>query len=367
MTSSQLRRVKRPRDRDRDASGGSISKYLPTFLVVVVSFVVWQISIISSPSDGDIATAISYSEINANVNYYDAASTIAVTTQQNNTAVSVKPKPQPDHDHELAIQQNTIDHLKSLPSFPKKFHLIWPDKDILNKDYEMLEKGAKNLKRLNHDWEFVIHDDADINHTINTFQHPDVSPDMLTTIQNSHIVEKTDAYRLLMIFQTGGLYGDIDRVMNKKLDFINVGTTKMILPTYYDINFAQDLFGSSKGNKLILNVFLNQNKQRITMPRKEGWLKSSDHLILTHEFSKSLEKDLFGRELKQSDAAEWNVTRHVLTEHSQNMVVTYRDIWCDGLLVTDFDGCKSVQRTTLYDAYNVVPWARQVDALWEKK
>ena len=49
----------------------------------------------------------------------------------------------------LSIQQSTLDHLKTLKDFPKIIHLIWSDKDILSKDYEIIEHGAKNLQRLN--------------------------------------------------------------------------------------------------------------------------------------------------------------------------------------------------------------------------
>ena len=56
----------------------------------------------------------------------------------------------------LSIQQATLDHLKTLKDFPKIIHLMWPDKDILSKDYEILEHGAKNLQRLNPDWQFLV-------------------------------------------------------------------------------------------------------------------------------------------------------------------------------------------------------------------
>ena len=56
----------------------------------------------------------------------------------------------------LSIQQSTLDHLKTLKDFPKIIHLIWPDKDILSKDYEIIEHGAKNLQRLNPDWKFIV-------------------------------------------------------------------------------------------------------------------------------------------------------------------------------------------------------------------
>ena len=55
------------------------------------------------------------------------------------------------HEYEFSIQQNTLNHLKTLCSFPKMFHIIWPEKNILNTTYQILEHGAKNLQRLNPD------------------------------------------------------------------------------------------------------------------------------------------------------------------------------------------------------------------------
>ena len=301
------------------------------------------------------------------------------------------------HRHELSIQRSTLDHLQSLGSFPKKFHLIWPDKDILNKTYDILEHGAKQLKRLNPSWEFIVHNYDNIHNTIENFNHPDVPQSMIEQLLSGHIVEQTDAFRLIVIYQVGGIYSDIDRVMNVNLDdIINPDTTKMMLPTYYDVNFCQDLFGSSPGNELILNVFKKQNEKRITLPRKNGWLKSSDLIHgLFQVYSNSIETELFGHTLKSSNETKWDIVttqeydpyrkasrstvsmhlsnkrmpevRHVLDEHSNGMIITKKDTWCNGLLVNNFEGCKRINRDSLYKAYNISGWASQVDAIWSKK
>jgi hypothetical protein len=172
----------------------------------------------------------------------------------------------------------------------------------------------------------------------------------------------------MTIYQTGGLYVDIDRVMNVKLnDIINVQTTKLVVPTHYDINFAQDLFGSSPGNNLILNVLKRQCEKRKTYPRQKGWLKSSDHMTLVWTYSDSLEMDLFGRFMRNgNETSNWNEARHLLNHHSDGAFVTKKDEWCDGLLVHDYDGCKAVSRADLYNDYGVVPWVQQVDEVWAK-
>ncbi|KAL9187634.1 hypothetical protein ACHAXT_006012 [Thalassiosira profunda] len=271
------------------------------------------------------------------------------------------------HEIGLSLQSGLLDKLKDLPPFPKIVHLIWNDKQILNSTFQMLEQGAKNLQRLNPDWEFRIHDFDDINDGIQTFEHPDIPLSAKKDLATAHIVEKTDAYRLMRIYETGGLYVDIDRVMNKKLDeYIDPLTTKLVIPTYYDINFAQDLFGSSPKNELILNVFIRQCAKRETYPRKNGWIKSSDHMTLVNTFSESLEEDLFGQRLARGNRTlNWNEARHILNSHTNGMVVTAKDEWCNGLLVEEYEGCKRVSRNDLYRAYNVTAWVPQVDAVWK--
>ena len=154
-------------------------------------------------------------------------------------------------------------------------------------------------------------------------------------------------------------------------NIIKTQTTKLVIPTYYDINFAQDLFGSSPGNNLILNVFKRQCDKRKQYARQDGWIKSTDHMTIVNTYSESLEIDLFGKRLLSSSPNEkeslWNEARHVLNVHSEGMIVTKKDEWCNGLLVREYDGCKSVSRIPLYDAYNITPWVKQVDAVWAKK
>ena len=106
------------------------------------------------------------------------------------------------HENGLSIQPTALDHVKSLPPFPKIVHLIWNDTKILDKSYQMLEHGAKNLKRLNPDWQFIVHDFEDVNRTILEFNdHPDVmDKGMQEDLMRGHIVEKTDAFRLVVQF-----------------------------------------------------------------------------------------------------------------------------------------------------------------------
>eukprot|EP00527_Entomoneis_sp_CCMP2396_P009907 CAMPEP_0198138480 /NCGR_PEP_ID=MMETSP1443-20131203/1887_1 /TAXON_ID=186043 /ORGANISM="Entomoneis sp., Strain CCMP2396" /LENGTH=368 /DNA_ID=CAMNT_0043800271 /DNA_START=74 /DNA_END=1180 /DNA_ORIENTATION=+ len=309
--------------------------------------------IVATPPQNDVTIMLS-NEQDTSINVQDTPNQPITTADHVNVNVNG-----------LVIQSNIADHLKSLSKFPKVVHIIWPDKNILNSSFEMLEHGAKKLKRLNPDWEFLVHDYDDVHNTIQQFHHPDIPQSTLKDLENAHIVEKTDAFRLIRIYETGGLYVDIDRVMNVALSEVIGENTKLVIPTYYNINFAQDLFGSSPKNDLILNVFKRQCKLREQYPRRNGWIRSSDHMSLVHTFSKSMAKDLFGKNI-DINSPIWDEARHVLNVNSNSMVVTKKDVWCDGLLIKDYDGCKSVSRESLYKAYNVTRWGNQVDAVWEK-
>ena len=46
------------------------------------------------------------------------------------------------------------------------------------------------------------------------------------------------------------------------------------------------------------------------------------------------------------------------------LIVSAMEKWCDGVVVKNYDGCKRVQRTSLYRAYHIKPWQAEVDARW---
>ena len=41
------------------------------------------------------------------------------------------------------------------------------------------------------------------------------------------------------------------------------------------------------------------------------------------------------------------------------LVIPSKEVWCSGIVIRDFGGCKGVRRGPLYDAYGVTPWATQ--------
>ena len=93
---------------------------------------------------------------------------------------------------------------------PKKIHLSWKTKDLLDSDSVLVTEGVKRLKELNPDWELTIHDDADVDQ----YLKDQLEPEVYALIADKHVVQKTDLWRLIKLLTEGGLYIDIDRFVD---------------------------------------------------------------------------------------------------------------------------------------------------------
>jgi GR25 family glycosyltransferase involved in LPS biosynthesis len=144
---------------------------------------------------------------------------------------------------------------------PKKIHLSWRNKNVLDSDYELIKKGAKNLQILNPDWDIEVYDDEDINKCL----RDSLNSDDWELIKNKKITEKTDLWRLLKTYKEGGLYIDIDRYIDTPISEIINPETTCVLPTYQDVDFSQDFILTCPANPIIEKAIANNIKYR-----KEG-------------------------------------------------------------------------------------------------
>ena len=126
------------------------------------------------------------------------------------------------HSIQLEIKPAILSHLADLPPIPKKIHVIWPDRNVVNSKTEMVKHGLRKMIDLNPDWTVAVHEYADIDLRIkNSKLHSAADRKLLS---EAHIVEKTDAFRLLVLYEEGGFYQDIDRVYNIPLDDVKMFT-----------------------------------------------------------------------------------------------------------------------------------------------
>ena len=85
-------------------------------------------------------------------------------------------------------------------------------------------------------------------------------------IKYKTIVEKVDLWRLLKIYNEGGIYVDFDRYCNKSFKDIIKSDTKCILPTFRDIDFSHDIMISCKNNPIYKRAIEYNLKKRSILP-----------------------------------------------------------------------------------------------------
>ena len=124
----------------------------------------------------------------------------------------------------------------SVCMIPKKVHLSWKTKDLLDSESPLITEGVKKLIELNPNWEVTIYDDAEVD----AYLQEQLEPQLYALIADKHIVQKTDLWRLVKLFIEGGLYIDIDRFVNTPLDDLVDEDTKWVVPTCRDYDFSHD-------------------------------------------------------------------------------------------------------------------------------
>jgi mannosyltransferase OCH1-like enzyme len=141
---------------------------------------------------------------------------------------------------------------------PKIIHVSWKDKDIINDDSELIQKGLRKLVDLNLDWELQISDDVDVD----AYLQSNLPTEHYDRLKDKHIVEKTDVWRLIKMYREGGLYTDIDRLYNIPISAIYHDEIKCVLPTCLDFDFSHDFMMSEPGNPIYYNTLMLNLQRR---------------------------------------------------------------------------------------------------------
>ena len=154
----------------------------------------------------------------------------------------------------------SVDKLfENCESIHKKIHIFWKIKDYLGLNFNIVKNGTLKLKELNPDYEFIVYDDLDIEN----YLKEQLSSTDYELIKNKHIVEKTDLARVLLIYNEGGIYSDVDRLCNIPLKKVIKPGIKCIIPFYKNDDFSQDIIISCKGNPFLKRTIeLNLERRR---------------------------------------------------------------------------------------------------------
>tara|TARA_Y100000991_G_C21897184_1_gene316406 strand:+ start:28 stop:879 length:852 start_codon:yes stop_codon:yes gene_type:complete len=131
-------------------------------------------------------------------------------------------------------------------AIPKLIHMTWKNKNILSHNSPIVVYGIRNIKKLNPEYELVISEDKDIE----KYLKQNLSFFNYLKIKHKKIVEKIDLWRLLKIYNEGGIYIDFDRYCNKSFRDIINPDTKCVLPTFRNLDFSQDIMISCRNNPI---------------------------------------------------------------------------------------------------------------------
>jgi mannosyltransferase OCH1-like enzyme len=143
---------------------------------------------------------------------------------------------------------------------PKLIHLAWKDKTLLESKSPLVLLGMKRLVALNPEWEVTISDDQDIDDYLKT----EIEPHLYALIADKHVVQKSDLWRLIKLFNEGGLYIDVDRFVDTPLDELIDENTRWVLPTCRDYDFSHDFMMTAPHNPAYFfaaNLYLQRLKE----------------------------------------------------------------------------------------------------------
>jgi Glycosyltransferase sugar-binding region containing DXD motif len=293
-----------------------------------------------------------------------------------------------------------LEHLSTLPDIPKIVHVTFTNASQLPElidEFPLLQNnvvGQVLRQEYNHDWSLRLYERDDLLRLFNDAARDGLIPvDELPLLQNAHIVELTDIARILLMYTVGGIYIDLDRIVNIPLDEIisPTNSTRLMLVTNKDQHFMQDVMISSPGNNLYKLVLERMSHRRLhghadgsgqPLQRIGGWLsRESLYSLGGPIYMNTLEEVLFGRRSRSDDGEEEEdeasqqrhnklldipASRDKIKESSHGLIKVGRYDFCDGDLTRDFDGCREIRRNNLYRHFNITGWVADSTKRWTK-
>lgn len=176
---------------------------------------------------------------------------------------------------------------------PKIVHMSWKSKDVVKDESELIKNGLHNLINLNPDWDIQISTDEEVD----LFLREALSPSDYELVKDIGVVPQTDLWRLIKLYNEGGVYMDLDRLCNRPLSELMDGETKCVLPTCADIDFSHDFMMSAPGNP----VFLNTIKLYLER-RRNGY--TSVYFLGPQTYMHGVTATIFGRPINTDPGKE---------------------------------------------------------------
>jgi len=233
---------------------------------------------------------------------------------------------------------------------PKIVHITWKSKNLFDLTSIFLDNCINNVLNLAEDWSCILYDDYDIE----TYLLENLDWQDYSLLKNKHIIEKCDVWRLIKLYNEGGLYTDIDRLCNISLNSIIDVNTKLVLPTCQDLDFSQDFMLSAPKNPIFLKT-LELNLKR----RYEGC--NNMYFLGAQTYLHGIMLALFGEILSQKEENIISM-RNIL--QTWDFIQTYREdppyntiLYRPTLSQVSFD--HETEKRKFYASQNVRHWTNE--------
>ena len=272
----------------------------------------------------------------------------------------------------LSVLPEYLQHLRSLPPMPRRIHYSWQDPArLLNSSTELVRRGVRAAIATNPRWDVRIYDDAEMDRIIRSSSL--VSAADWAILKREHPVAKVDLLRLIVMYEQGGLYSDVDRLFNKDLDQLLGSHTRLLLPTHFDVDFSQDLMASSPGNRLFKEaVELNLARRRSMRHNARGAISGDDllhlgpisysHAVLTAIFGVRVDRPAMGRAMPRIRAA---------LGHTDGLIAAPRETKCHTAVYAGPDrvgSCaKWLDKTALHAEFRRKAWTDEISSAWSQE
>ncbi len=232
---------------------------------------------------------------------------------------------------------------------PKIVHATWKNKDVIHDDSIFFKNCLGNIATLSPSWNIQISDDYDVEEYL---KH-NLDIEDYTLLSTRSIIEKIDVWRLVKLYNEGGVYIDMDRLCNASLDDIINENTRLVLPTCADHDFSHDFMMSAPGNPIFSETLELNLKRRYNGANDIYFLGPQTYLH-------GIMKAMYGKEIHiNSGSEEFEEIRDMLDE--VDFIETYREvpplhsiIYRPELKQIDFD--YNIEKKSFYQQHNIKHW-----------
>lgn len=235
---------------------------------------------------------------------------------------------------------------------PKVVHFSWVDDEILSSDHPFPRNTIQKMIELSTGWEFKYNSNEDIEH----FLKDRLDKSDYNIISDCHIVEKTDIWRLMKLYEEGGIYTDIDRLCNTSLNDVIANEIRFILPICADNDFSQDFMCSVPNNPIYMETF------KLIMERRKAGHRNT-YFLGPQTYMHGVTLSLFGQIIDVNPGKEtFSLIRKELSKYSFLQIYTEEPPYNTFLYRTenpqvDFD--HEQMKRDFYSKSNIKHWTNE--------